>query len=260
MRSLLVSLLFFVASASMSHARYNDINYVLNVSGGSYISVPNSNSLNNQLVLGLRFSIDAWIKPGAIGNEMAIVGNGFAYWFGLDANGRLQLRLNGTQYFHGTAIIPVGVWTHAAVTVDIIASSITFYINQALDKSISHTGSLSGNTGVLCIGADIGGAGAPAVLTPWTGAIDEVHIWRTALDYPNGLGRIHMIPYSVRWGRYGQYLVSAWRLNGSGVDFCGGNHGTPVGSCTYSNSSLPPFYDRIGLGFLRDDIFPRHGA
>ncbi|MFA6233426.1 MAG: LamG-like jellyroll fold domain-containing protein [Bacteroidota bacterium] len=249
MKHVFTALLLFILATSPGMARYNDNNLVLNVSGGSYISVPNAASLNNQLVLGLRFTIDAWVKPASTGSEMAIVGNGFAYRFGLDASGKLQLKINNQQIFTGTGIIPTTAWTHVAVALDIPAGYIRFFINGALDRDIFNTGSLSGNTGVFCIGADIGGSVAPIVVTPWNGAIDEVRVWKTAIDFRTALGALTNSCHAVHWGQYGQYLVSAWRLNGSGTDFCGGNHGTPVGSCTYSGTSLPPFYDRIGLAF-----------
>jgi hypothetical protein len=249
MKALVMILLLLLTGVDHAEARYNDINYALSISGGNYVSVPNHNSLNNGLVLGLRFSIDAWVKPTAIGNEMAIVGNGFAYWFGLDTSGKLRLRLNNQQVFTGNAVIGTTGWTHVAVALDIPAGFVRFYINGALDRNISHTGSLSGNTGALCLGADIAGAGAPIVVTPWNGSLDEVRVWRAAIDFSTALGALTRTAHAVRWGLYGQYLVSAWQLNGGYLDNCGGNHGTMVGSGTFTSTQLPPFYERIGLAF-----------
>lgn len=243
-----LTLLLLLATETV-HARYNDINYALSISGGSYVSVPNHSSLNNDLVLGMRFTIDAWVKPNALGSEMAIVGNGFAYWFGLDAGGHLKLRLFNQLSFSGNAVLGTGSWTHVAVAYDNIAGFIRFYVNGSLDRNIAHTGSLSGNVGTFCIGADIGGAGAPAVITPWNGLLDEVRVWKTAIDFSTALGALTKTAHGVRWGLYGQYLVSAWQLNGGALDNCGGNHGNVIGSGTFITSPLPQFYDRIGLAF-----------
>ncbi|MBE0642681.1 MAG: hypothetical protein IH600_01215 [Bacteroidetes bacterium] len=252
MKRAITILLLLLLGAGHVQARYNDINYALTISNGACISVPNHNSLNNQLVLGLRFTIDAWVKPTTLGSEMAIVGNGFAYWFGLDATGKLCLKLNGKQIFLGQASISTSNWTHVAVVVDIPQGFVRFFVNGALDKNIAHTGSMSGNTGPLYIGADMNPTGGPAVITPWNGAIDEVRIWNMSLDFPSALGALHRTAHAIHWGLYGQYLVSAWRLNGGALDHCGGNHGTLVGACSFITSPLPPFYERIGLGFMNN--------
>ena len=249
MRTATVILLCVLFAAPRAEARYSDINYALGISGGSYVSVPNHSSLNNDLVLGLKFTLDAWVRPAALGSEMAVIGNGFGYRFGLNPSGKLLLRLNGTQEFTGTSTIATGAWTHVAVSVDLIAQSIRFYVNGALDRSITHSGSLSGNMGVFCIGADIGGSVAPAVVTPWNGHLDEVRVWKSAIDFSTALGLLTKTAHAVRWGLYGQYLVSAWQLNGGYLDNHGGNHGSIVGSGTFITSPLPPIYDRIGLAF-----------
>lgn len=79
MKQAITVLLVFLAVTGGMHARYNDINYNLNVSGGAYISVPYHSSLDSDLTIAGRFTIDAWIKPAAIGSDMAIVGNNYAY-------------------------------------------------------------------------------------------------------------------------------------------------------------------------------------
>ncbi len=252
MKRAITILLLLLLGVGHVQARYNDINYALTVSNGACISVANANSLNNQLVLGLRFTIDAWVKPASLGSDMAIVGNGFAYWFGLDAAGKLRLKLNGSQIFLGQASISTANWSHVAVAVDIPQGFIRFYVNGVLDKNIAHTGSMSGSSGLLYIGADMNPTGGPAVVDPWNGAIDEVRIWNIAIDFPTSLGTLHRTAHAMHWGLYGQHLVSAWRLNGGALDHSGGNHGTLVGACSFITSPLPPFYERIGLGFMNN--------
>lgn len=150
------------------------------------------------------------------------------------------MRFYNQLNFSGTGIVSTTAWTHVAVAFDNFAGTLRFYINAILDRSITHAGTISSGTGALAIGADIAGAGAPVVVTPWNGALDEVRIWKTAIDCSTALGALTRTAHAVHWAIYGQHLVSAWLLNGSGVDFRGGNHGTPVGSCTYSNTALPP--------------------
>jgi hypothetical protein len=252
MNQAIAVLLVLFAFTDGLHARYNDINYAVNLSGGAYISVPFHSSLNSELAMAGRFTIDAWVKPAAIGSEMAIVGNNYAYWFGLDATGRLKVRFFNQLSFSGTGVVSTSAWTHVAVAFDNFAGTLRFYINGTLDRLITHAGTIASGTGALAIGADIGGAGAPVVLTPWNGALDEVRIWKHAINFSTALGALTRTAHGVRWGLYGQYLVSAWRLNGGYLDHCGGNHGTLVGSATFSTTPLPPFYERIGLSFTNN--------
>lgn len=249
MRTAAIFLLLVMLGATNAQARYNDINYALNISGGAYVSVPYHSSLNTEITIAGRLTIDAWIKPAAIGSEMAIVGNNYAYWFGLDATGKLKVRFFNQLSFTGTGIISTSSWTHVAVAFDNYAGTLRLYINGALDRSLTHAGTVSGGTGALAIGADLGGAGAPVVLTPWNGALDEVRIWKHAIDFSSALGALTRTAHGAHWGLYGQYLVSAWRFNGGYLDNCGSNHGSIVGSATFSSTDLPPIYDRIGLAF-----------
>jgi hypothetical protein len=200
MKTAVIFLLLVLLGATNTEARYSDINYALNINGGAYVSVPYHSSLNTDLTMAGRLSIDAWIKPAAIGSEMAIVGNNYAYWFGLDATGKLKVRFFNQLSFTGTGIVSTSSWTHVAVTFDNFTGTLRFYINGSLDRSLTHAGTISGGTGALAIGADIGGAGAPVVLTPWNGALDEVRIWKHAIDFSTALGSLTRTAHGPRWG------------------------------------------------------------
>ncbi len=233
------------ALAASAHAAYPVMNRHAEFSGASYISVPNTAALNATLAQNGALTIDAWIRPASYANFPTIVGNTWnvGYWLGLNTAGSLRFYPGSGTVTDGNAAVPLGVWTHVAVTFSDKDNEVRFYINGALDRIVSNiTVSLGTSNADLRIGADRQGASASYF---FDGGIDEVRIWGTAITMTTALGSLHRIPQAWRGGLYGQSLLAAWRLNGDAVDSTGGNTGSTVGTVNWLAGPASAHYGRI---------------
>jgi len=230
-------------------AQYSGVNSSLRLSGTGYISVPYSDNLNEGLSSAGIVAMDAWVRPTSIGTNMAVIGNdrSSGYWFGLNSSGRVRFLLNPKDAFESKSTISANVWTHIGVHYYPETQVVRFYINGALDRSVSAPQTWIGYAkSDLRIGADRSGASATDY---WRGLLDEVRIWRGLIDFSSAEGDLYKIPHAVAGGLYGRQLLACWRLNGNGSDPVGGNNGSPVGTVTYAATPDPPFYSRIGIWF-----------
>ncbi|MBN1447744.1 MAG: hypothetical protein JXA28_07415 [Bacteroidetes bacterium] len=230
-------------------AQYGSVNSALTLTGSGYLSVPYSNQLNMDLSYYGVIAMDAWVRPASIGTQMTVIGNDAAsgYWFGLSTAGKVRFSLNPASQYESNSSISANVWTHIAVHYYPETGVVRFYVNNTLDRTINvPQGWIGYAYGDLRIGADRSGSSAAHY---WRGSLDEVRIWREAINFATAEGELYKIPHAVAGGLYGRELLAAWRLNGDGRDPVGGHHGTAVGSVSYSGTPDPPFYNRIGIWF-----------
>jgi hypothetical protein len=237
-------LVLLCALAASAHAAYPAMNRHAAFAGTSYISVPNAAALNATLAQNGALTIDAWIRPTSYAGFPTIVGNTWntGYWLGLNTNGALRFYPGSGTVTDGSAAVPLGVWSHVAVSFSDKDNEVRFYINGALDRVVSNvTVSLGTSSADLRIGADRQGASADYF---FNGGIDEVRIWRTALNMATAVGSLYRIPQAWQGGVYGQSLLAAWRLNGNAVDSTGGFSGSVVGTVNWL-AGPTTHYDRI---------------
>ena len=249
MKRLALLLLALLLPVSI-RAQYSAVNQQLALSGSGYISVPNSSELN---YFG-RMSLDAWVYPTQYSGNMAIIGNDntTGYWFGLSANGKLRFKLNPTSTYESNGTVGLNGWTHVAVTYDAEGSALRFFINGNLDRLVNVSNNWLGWSYTdLRIGADRSGNN-PAEY--WVGRLDEVRIWKTAINFASASGDLYRIPHVVKGGLYGQHLLAAWRLNGNAGDAAGTHDGTLVGGGNWIIDPDPPFYPRIGVWFQNGPV------
>lgn len=240
-----VALLFPVALS----AQYSASNSYLSLTGSGYVSVPNSSALNYDLLTNGQISIDAWVRPTASGTQMTIVGNdlNMGYWFGLTPQGKLRFNPNPSLFWESNASIPGNTWTHVAVSFNAQQNSLVFYINGAVDRTVSTQQTYLGYAYFdLRIGADRTPNG-PAYY--WTGGIDEVRIWNSVINFSTALGLLYRIPHGVTGGLHGRYLKGGWRLNGDAQSIGGNVNGSTVGAVSYLIDPDPPHYPRIAVIF-----------
>ena len=149
---------------------------------GGYLSVANSTSLN---ISGTGLTLSAWVNPGGGGGDQVLLGKFWGstmsapiYQYGV------ELQNNGTvpHFFVGTSGglretsmgsgLPVGVWSHLAVTFD--GSTARYYLNGNLVASPTMSATLSARTSVMNIGADLG----PSQL--FNGSLDDLRLYGRA--------------------------------------------------------------------------------
>ncbi|MEO8431653.1 MAG: LamG domain-containing protein [Acidobacteriota bacterium] len=186
-----------------------------------YIEIPSSPDLNPTDQL----TIEAWVVVNG-GNCPTIIGKGYltSYWVGV-CNGTLRSYLSGSLTLHDGGAVPVGQWTHVAVTFD--GTTTRHYINGELIASFPQVAPLAVNSTPVRIGNDANWN--PAA----NGAIDEVRLWNVVRSAEEIRSTIN-VPIST--GRDG--LVAVWSLDAGGADAVGSHDGTNVGGVTFLNGAV----------------------
>jgi hypothetical protein len=194
--------------------------------GGSYLSVPNAPDLNPTGGI----TIEAWIRPTSFTGFPTIVGKSYldSYWLGLSTTGRLRYYTHGTGSSRdGVRPIPLGQWTHVAVSFD--GTTRRYYVDGALDLELATPAALPINTLPLGIGADSNGS------FDFEGNLAEVRIWaiaRTQDEIRADLVR--------QLDRDEPGLVAVWNLDGSAAELLGRFEATPHGTASFAGQQAPP--------------------
>ncbi|MFZ4622022.1 MAG: FG-GAP-like repeat-containing protein [Bacteroidota bacterium] len=169
---------------------------------------------DNSITLGSAFTIEAWVKPSAIGSNMVIVLHDNNYlWIGIDASGRFYGRLRDDDLEDdvlitgATTTAVANQWYHVALTAA-NGSKLKLYVNGALEvESAGNIGTISTSSGSLWLGGDWNSS-------TYRGQVDEFRHWgdvRTASEI-----RLNM--HKTLSG-FPPDLLSYWQLNeGSGTE------------------------------------------
>jgi hypothetical protein len=153
-----------------------------------HVAVPDHPSLD---ITG-DLTVDAWVYPTALGEQRVIVSkrsfdnNDANIIFFMQPDGRLSFssRVGGGGFPTVTSLnaIPLNQWTHVAVTIK--GTTLTFYINGAVDSSPFYGDVRPANDGVLAIGIVTIN---PVLIPPnglaagWSGLLDEIEIFNLSL-------------------------------------------------------------------------------
>jgi len=133
-----------------------------------YVEAPDSASLD---ITG-QITLAAWIKPESADKNWVVFGKYYVYWlWHQDDNCRFYA--GGTNLDYGFNFTQ-GVWYHVAGTFD--GSTMRFYINGEEKTSQSNSEPISTSDDTLIIGNYQEATG-----WEFTGAIDDVHIYNSAL-------------------------------------------------------------------------------
>jgi glucose/arabinose dehydrogenase/chitodextrinase len=148
-----------------------------------YVRALNSPTLN---VSGTALSISVWINPLAGGGDQEVFGKFWNagmtspfYQYGLELHGGGQTPVfevgttSGLQAVSMGSTLPVGQWSHLAVTFD--GSSVRFYVNGNLASSSPLSASLTARDTVLHLGADA------STSQHFNGTLDEFRIYKRTM-------------------------------------------------------------------------------
>jgi hypothetical protein len=208
------------ALAAQPFGAWTDFSGNGTTSGNGYLGIPHNAALNPTGAL----TIEAWIliQSNTGGQSCrSFIGKDYhtAYWVGYcNQAGKPVLR----SYTHGTASlfdggsIPLGEWTHVAVTSDGVTR--THYINGELVGTHAEGAGLTTNTAPVWIGGDVSWVYSP------NGALNEVRLWNVARTIDQIRAAINTHQGSAQPG-----LVAVWQMGGSG-DSLGHYPGTFVGT------------------------------
>jgi len=185
-----------------------------------------------QLNIGGGITIEAWVRPRSSTGCQTIVGKNInnGYWLGL-CDGVIRFYTNGLDSnLDGVRIIPIGSWTHVAVSFD--GTTRRYYMNGVLDLEEITPGSFPVNITSLGIGGE---AAVTGDLREFVGDLAEVRLWKTARSQSDI--RRDLI---VQVDTPDPNLVAVWHLQGSALDAIGSLHGELRGDAGFDGSTAPP--------------------
>ncbi len=210
---------------------------------GQYAYVTDSDQSGLDLTGDL--TIEAWIKPesenteGWIANKFRLnAGVGHrAYGFWISADESLNFTYSTDGHGQNTTQVPWGytanTWYHVAVTHDISDNEVRFFVDGNLMGTMqtSSGSSMFDSVASFAIGCNGSYTGSPG--NYFDGKIDDVRVW----NYERYPGEI-LFGMGEELSGSEPGLVGYWSLNGDLEDYSGnGNHLTPVGNSSFSNST-----------------------
>jgi hypothetical protein len=188
---------------------------------------------NSGMVGFQNITIEAWVKIGGTTTANTVLNKGaasFDYQLGINATTAMPFFRAQGIIVSGTGItIPVGQWTHVAVTYD--GTTVKFYKNGVMSFSTASVNPLGSSTGEMRIGRGNADAGS--------GGIDEVRLWsiartdqQIAADMCNKWIANSTTGLKAKWHMDSTFTDSVSSFNGSGqgtVTFDTATVCTPVG-------------------------------
>jgi hypothetical protein len=175
---------------------------------------------------GNNITIEGWVKLGSATTPNTVLNKGaasFDYQLGINSSTTgVPFFRAGSTILAGTVPVPVGIWTHVAVTFN--GSSAIFYINGVAGSPVSGAATLGSSSGEMRIGRGNN--------DPGTGKIEEVRLWsvvRTAAEISTNMCN-KWIPNNATG------LKAKWHFDSTLVDSVNGWNGTIMGSITYDTA------------------------
>lgn len=215
----------------------------LRLDGSGHLQVPHHPRLNPAAAI----SIEAWVRPAALGGCGTLVDKGLAeggYWLAICGVGNpLQFSPAGSgSGARGAAGAAPGVWTHVAATYD--GETFRLYLNGMLDTQLGLVGDIGASAAALTIGAQSDGS------LPFAGEISELRLWHRARSLAeirrDLIRRLDpatptLLPVAPggRIGSAGQDLAAVWHLEGGPAEAAGRHDALAIGSADFLGSTSP---------------------
>ncbi len=153
----------------------------LELQGDGYVEVSDPGSASG-LDITDAISISAWVLPFELGGHQMVLSKDDAYELEIGKLGESQwnVRFNNVVAAVANSTIQADVWQHLAVTWD--GATVTLYYNGVADGSAAFTGPLDSNNANLGIGARPAPATAGGPTFFFSGGVDDVRLYDTALS------------------------------------------------------------------------------
>jgi hypothetical protein len=180
------------------------------------------------------YTIEAWVRATSLSADRTIISKGNQYAIKLVAGGGLYFYSSEMGPISSGATLQSNAWSHIAVTFDISADQVRFYLNGSLITTVSGVLNTQSDYSQLYIGAGDGQS------DPMIGYLDEVRIWNKVLTPAEiKIGMITEIkPSNANYA----FLVAYWKFNeASGAmaaDVKGNNDGTVNGTAWVASGAI----------------------
>jgi type II secretory pathway pseudopilin PulG len=193
--------------------------YMLQFDGNDDVYFGNNSSLN----IRNNTTVMAWVKPNTYSGRQEIMTNDDVWYWEIRSNGNLNFERHGGSQVNCNNCLTHNEWQHIAIIRN--GSNLHMYINA---QAVASSG-VSGTFNNISYGYYIGQHGHDNSLH-YSGAIDEVSVWNTALTQAEIQSYMTTPPTGSETG-----LVGYWDfIEGSGNtvnDLSGnGNHGAITGA------------------------------
>ena len=172
-------------------------NYSLSFDGDDDVYFGNNSSLN----IRNNTTVMAWVKPNTYSGRQEIMTNDDVWYWEIRSNGNLNFERHGGSQVNCNNCLTHNEWQHIAIIRD--GSNLHMYINA---QEVASSG-VSGTFNNISYGYYIGQHGHDNTLQ-YSGAIDEVSVWNTALTQTEIQSYMTTSPTGSESG-----LVGCWNFN-----------------------------------------------
>jgi hypothetical protein len=191
-KKLLPFIIFFLFSADI----FAD-NYSLSFDGNDDVYFGNNSSLN----IRNNTTVMAWVKPNTYSGRQEIMTNDDVWYWEIRSNGNLNFERHGGSQVNCNNCLTHNEWQHIAIIRD--GSNLHMYINA---QEVASSG-VNGTFNNISYGYYIGQHGHDNTLQ-YSGEIDEVSVWNTALTQTEIQSYMTTSPTGSESG-----LVGCWNFN-----------------------------------------------
>ena len=121
------------------------------------VNIPHNSNIDirNQITIECLFYLNSFTAGGPYTDRITIITKAYSYYMTIGPSGKIDVYFYGTGgYFSSNSSVNLNQWTHVVVTFN--GSTINWYINSIIDKSLSQGGTITPErNGDLNIGREL---------------------------------------------------------------------------------------------------------
>ena len=121
------------------------------------VNIPHNSNIDirNQITMECLFYLNSFTAGGPNSDRITLITKSYSYYMTINLSGKIDTYFYGTGgYFSSNSSVNLNQWTHVVVTFN--GSTINWYINGIIDKSLSQSGTITPErNGDLGIGREV---------------------------------------------------------------------------------------------------------
>ena len=121
------------------------------------VNIPHNSNIDirNQITIECLFYLNSFTAGGPYTDRSTLITKSYSYYMTIGPSGKIDVYFYGTGgYFSSNSSVNLNQWTHVVVTFN--GSTINWYINSIIDKSLSQSGTITPErNGDLGIGREL---------------------------------------------------------------------------------------------------------